>query len=68
MVSDTFTLDRLADATVYVTRINYTTLEDLKFVESVYEDKRLKNLSVVINGTHSRKGYGYGYSAKNAAK
>lgn len=61
MVSDTFTLDRLADATVYVTRINFTTLSDLKFVESVYTEKRLKRLSLVINGTHSRKGYGYGY-------
>ncbi|MDE6684672.1 MAG: CpsD/CapB family tyrosine-protein kinase, partial [Duncaniella sp.] len=68
MVSDTFTLNRLADATVYVTRVNYTTLQDLKFAESIYEDKRLTNVSVVINGTHSKKGYGYGYSAKNAAK
>lgn len=64
MVSDTFTLDRIADASIYVTRINYSTLDDLKFVESIYEDKRLKKLSVVINGTHSKKGYGYGYSAK----
>lgn len=68
MVSDTFTLNRLADATVYVTRLNYTTLQDLKFAEAIYEDKRLTNISVVINGTHSKKGYGYGYSAKNAAK
>jgi len=64
MVSDTFTLDRIADATIYVTRVNYSSLDDLKFVESIYEDKRLKKLSVVINGTHSKKGYGYGYSAK----
>ena len=64
MVSDTFTLDRIADASIYVTRINYSTLDDLKFVESIYEDKRLKKLSVVINGTNSKKGYGYGYSAK----
>lgn len=66
MVSDTFTLDRIADATVYVTRINYSTLDDMKFIEDIYEDKRLKKLSVVINGTHSKKGYGYGYSAKDS--
>lgn len=66
MVSDTFTLDRIADATVYVTRINFSTLDDMKFVESIYDDKRLKKLSVVINGTHSKKGYGYGYSAKDS--
>lgn len=66
MVSDTFTLDRIADATIYVTRVNYSTFDDLKFVESIYDDKRLKKLSVVINGTHSKKGYGYGYAAKKA--
>lgn len=68
MVSDTFTLDRIADATVYVTRVNYSTLADLRFVEQIYTDKRLKKLSVVVNGTASKKGYGYGYSAKSARK
>ena len=68
MVSDTFTLDRIADATIYVTRVNYSTLDDLRFVENIYDDKRLKKLSVVVNGTASKKGYGYGYSAKSAHK
>lgn len=61
MVSDTFTLDRIADATVYVTRVNYSSLNDLRFIENIYQDKRLKKLSVVVNGTASKKGYGYGY-------
>lgn len=61
MVSDTFTLDRIADATVYVTRVNYSSLNDLRFIEEIYDDKRLKKLSVVVNGTASKKGYGYGY-------
>jgi len=65
MVSDTFTLDRIADATVYVTRVNYSTMSDLRFIESVYEEKRLKKLSVVVNGTPSKKGYGYGYGHKH---
>lgn len=68
MVSDTFTLDRIADATIYVTRVNYSTLDDLRFVENIYDDKRLKKLSVVVNGTASKKGYGYGYAAKPAKK
>ncbi|MCM1076572.1 MAG: polysaccharide biosynthesis tyrosine autokinase [Bacteroides sp.] len=66
MVSDTFTLNRIADATVYVTRINYSTFADLRYVESIYEDKRLNKLSVVVNGTSSKRGYGYGYSAKSS--
>lgn len=65
MVSDTFTLDRISDATIYVTRVNYSSLQDLRFIEDVYEEKRLKKLSVVINGTTSKKGYGYGQNKKN---
>ena len=61
MVSDTFTLDRIADATVYVTRANYTSINDLRYIDEIYEDHRLKKLSIVINGTATKKGYGYGY-------
>lgn len=61
MVSDTFVLDRIADATVYVCRANYSTLKDVDFMNTVYVDKRLKKMSVVVNGTALRKGYGYGY-------
>lgn len=61
MVSDTFSLNRIADATVYVTRLNHTRLSDLKYIKKICEDKRLKNISIVINGTKSKRGYGYGY-------
>ena len=59
MVSDTFTLDRIADATVYVTRANYSSNNNLDFIEEVYQEGRLKKLSVVINGVKSKKTYGY---------
>lgn len=61
MVSDTFVLDRLSDATVYVVRADYTTRSDIRFVDEIYEQRRLKKLSVVINGTKTKTGYGYGY-------
>ena len=61
MVSDTFVLDRVADATVYVCRANYTTLQDIDFVSNLYDEKRLKKLSLIVNGTSAKKGYGYGY-------
>ncbi|MDE6581835.1 MAG: polysaccharide biosynthesis tyrosine autokinase [Duncaniella sp.] len=61
MVSDTFTLSRISDATIYVCRINYTPLSDLKFIQDIYDENRLKKLSVVINGTTTKKSYGYGY-------
>lgn len=66
MVSDTFTIDRLADATIYVVRADYTTRSDLRFVEEIYDDKRLKNLSIVVNGTATKRGYGYGYGEKKS--
>lgn len=64
MVSDTFTLDRLSDATIYVVRANYTSRADLRFVDEIYEQKRLKKLSIVVNGTAANRGYGYGYGDK----
>ncbi len=68
MVSDTFTLARVSDVTVYVTRLNYSSMQDLDFIQEIYDGKRLPRPSVVINGTHSKKGYGYGYGAKNTKK
>lgn len=61
MVSDSFLLARVSDATIYVTRANYTTFADLRFAENIYNEQRLRKMSVVINGTLARKGYGYGY-------
>ena len=68
LVSDTFTLDRVADAAIYVCRANYTSLNDLQLVNDIYEQHRLKKLSIVVNGTAAKKTYGYGqkkHSSKN---
>lgn len=64
LVSDTFTLDRIADATVYVCRANFTSKADLAFANSIYEGHRLKKLSIVVNGSTTRKSYGYGEQKK----
>lgn len=61
MVSDTFTLAPLADASIYVCRANYTPLRDLEFATEVYEEKRLPSMGLLINGTKQHSGYGYGY-------
>ena len=66
MVSDTFAMGALADATVYVTRANYTTRRDLDFFNEVYTTKRLPKIAVVVNGTQTQKGYGYGYGSTSA--
>ncbi|MDE6301636.1 MAG: polysaccharide biosynthesis tyrosine autokinase [Muribaculaceae bacterium] len=59
MVSDSFALNRIADATIYVTRINHTSLADIDYIDEIYQDKRLKKLSLVVNGVKSKKTYGY---------
>ncbi|MCH5347611.1 MAG: polysaccharide biosynthesis tyrosine autokinase [Muribaculaceae bacterium] len=64
MVSDTFSLVRISDATVYVCRANYSTMREVKYVNRLYHEGRLKKLTLVINGTTARQGYGYGYGQK----
>lgn len=68
MVSDTFHLSRFADATIYVVRTEFTGIKDLRFVNSIYSSSRLPHINVVVNGTHSSRGYGYGYGNKERKK
>lgn len=61
LVSDSFTLTNLADATIYVVRDKFTRLQDLNFIADLVEEGRLKRVNIVLNGTLTNKGYGYGY-------
>jgi capsular exopolysaccharide synthesis family protein len=61
MVSDTFSLDRISNATVYVCRVNYTPTSDIRYVNEINEQHRLRKLSLVVNGTATKRSYGYGY-------
>lgn len=64
MVSDSFLLARISDATIYVTRANVTKVSDLKFANELYASNKLNRMGIVVNGTASRRGYGYGYGEK----
>jgi capsular exopolysaccharide synthesis family protein len=61
MVSDTLMLAKHADATVYVMRANVLDKRMLHMAKTVYKEKKLKNMSVVLNDIALSKGYGYGY-------
>ncbi|MDR1810241.1 MAG: polysaccharide biosynthesis tyrosine autokinase [Prevotella sp.] len=61
MVSDTFTLSKLSDATLYLFRANYTNKTHLKFVNAIAADEKLKKVYLVMNGTKTKSSYGYGY-------
>lgn len=65
MVSDTFTLNRLADASIFVCRVNSTSISDVKFLNDIYRQGRLKKLSLIINGVASKRSYGYGNKEKD---
>jgi capsular exopolysaccharide synthesis family protein len=67
LVSDTYLLDRIADMTIFVCRYKYTPAEMVNYVNSVVEQKRMKNVACVLNavkGSQAGYGYGYGYGVK----
>lgn len=67
LVSDTFSLGRFSDVTLYVSRANYTKKSFIKYLNSVVGRGQLKNVAVVVNDTNPKlsHGYGYGYGAKD---
>lgn len=65
LVTDTIVASRLADATVYVCRANYSRKNNLRFANDLSDKKMLPNMALVVNDVsnfHSGYGgYGYGY-------
>jgi Mrp family chromosome partitioning ATPase len=64
-VTDTLLISKFADATVYVTRANYTEKNLLEHANALVKNKKLKNMAYVINqvgaSIGSKYGYNYGY-------
>lgn len=60
LVTDTMLISHQADATVYVLRANQFDKRMLPLVQSFYEEKKLRNMAVVLNDTVKGKTYGYG--------
>lgn len=61
LVTDTILVAKNADIFIYVIRANFLDKRVLKVIENVYRDKKLPNMSVVLNDTKWSKTYGYGY-------
>jgi len=61
MVTDTLLLSSYADAFIYVIRANFLDKRMLKYIKSLYNDKRLPKMSILVNGVDHKKSYGYGY-------
>lgn len=62
LVTDTLQLSRVADATVFVCRADYTPRSTFEFINTLAEEKKLPNMSIIINGIDmSKKKYGFYY-------
>jgi len=63
LVADAFIIGHRVDVTLFILRHKYSYKTTVKFVEKLYNEKKMNGLCVVINGiiTSSGLGYGYGY-------
>lgn len=73
LVSDALSLKEFVDATLYITKFEYTKKGQLAIIEDIYANEKLPNPAVVLNGIKKRIGsrygryngyayaYGYGY-------
>ncbi|MNK68263.1 Tyrosine-protein kinase ptk [compost metagenome] len=69
LVTDSFLISDVADATVYVTRSETTEKEFIDFANNNIESKKIKNVAFVLNDVHKNNfgygnKYGYGYQAE----
>ena len=64
LVSDTLELARTADATVVVTRADYSIKANFEMINAIAKDKKMPKVNLVLNGIDLKKkkyGYYYGY-------
>lgn len=62
LVTDTLQIGRVANATVFLCRADYTPKEAFGYINDLAKEKKLPNMCVVINGIDmSKKKYGYYY-------
>lgn len=61
LVTDTLLIAKYADCFVYVARANVLEKRMLNIPNTLYKEKKLPNMCMLLNDTDSTKGYGYGY-------
>lgn len=70
LVTDAIIISRYIDAMIFVIRHNFSDKHAIKFINDLYEQKKLTNLSLLINDIRvqhlvANYNYGYGYGYKN---
>ena len=64
LVSDTLDIGRIADATLFVTRADYSIKANFEMINTIKKENKLPKVNLVLNGidlTKRRYGYYYGY-------
>ena len=62
LVTDALIMMKYADHTIYVVRQNYTPKGTIKNTQELYNNGKVKNISILFNDVKVQKyGYGYGY-------
>lgn len=65
-VADGIITNRLADLCLYIVRENFSDIRQLPDVERLHQEKKIKNMCVVLNGSTHKRGYGYSYGMDNS--
>lgn len=73
LVTDTFLFADMADATLYITRSNYTQYSLIGFANNAIKQNKIKNVAFVINDVKKENfsygnKYGYGYNETEPKK
>lgn len=61
LVADAFDLMKYADASLYVTRFDYTYRGLLNGISEKYDEGEVKSIGIVLNDYQTKGSYGYGY-------
>lgn len=61
IIADATITNRIADLTVFVARAGKLDRRQLPDIELLYQEKKLTNMAIVLNGADLRNRYGYRY-------
>lgn len=59
MVSDSLTLSKFADCTLYLVRQGHTLKKQITLIDELYRENKLPKVSIVVNDVKNKPGYGY---------
>jgi len=65
LVADTLLIGSFSDLSIYIVRENYSDKRILQIPQKFYNEKRLPNIAVLLNGAGNHAGYNYGYGYGN---